>query len=214
MGWAGSLGCHWTGKAYTIHSPWRNTPWVSTLRVAAPLSPLTHKPGPAPKYIHILCSKHAIPHSCISNELFNSSIRTYDQLDMHTSTKALNLLSNFAVMCRASEWKGELSPTKISVRHLSLFKPSVMSGLLKATQCKCKVAIANPREKRSNSDKVYYPLITCRNRNTFMLCLSSSNWSTKDLVEIRKVFETHLLKKQMLLVHVKNSNNQISVSVW
>lgn len=42
-GWAGSLGFHWAGKAYTIHIPWRSTPLVSTLHVAALLSPLIHK---------------------------------------------------------------------------------------------------------------------------------------------------------------------------
>ena len=45
--WEGSLGCHWSSLAYTIRIPSRRTPWVSTLHVAALLSPLTHKPGPA-----------------------------------------------------------------------------------------------------------------------------------------------------------------------
>lgn len=46
-----------------------------------------------------------------------------------TSTKALYLRSNFVIMWRASEWKGELSPTNTRVRHLSFFNPLVMSGL-------------------------------------------------------------------------------------
>lgn len=45
--WVGSLGCHWSGTAYTTRTPLRRTPWVSTLHVAALLSPLTHKPAPA-----------------------------------------------------------------------------------------------------------------------------------------------------------------------
>lgn len=55
---------------------------------------------------------------------------------LHTSTKALNLRSSFEVMWRASEWKGELSPTKISVRHFRLFSPSVMSGRLQVGKTK------------------------------------------------------------------------------
>lgn len=54
----------------------------------------------------------------------------FHSFDCHTSTKALYLLSNFDIIWSASEWKGELSPTKMRVRHRSLFNPSVMSGLL------------------------------------------------------------------------------------
>lgn len=48
----------------------------------------------------------------------------------YTSTKALYLLSSLEVMWRASEWKGESSPTKISVRHCNFLNPPVMSYLL------------------------------------------------------------------------------------
>lgn len=49
---------------------------------------------------------------------------------VHTSTKALYLLSILEVMWTASEWKGELSPTNIRERHCSFRSPSLMSGLL------------------------------------------------------------------------------------
>jgi len=80
-------------------------------------------------------------------------------IDPHawTSTKALYLLSSFEVMWRASEWKGEFSPTNIRDRHCSFPNPSLMSRL---------------------------PLIAWRNRQTFKLCLSSSNllqeWTISD----------------------------------
>lgn len=64
-----------------------------------------------------------------------------------TSTSALYLLSSFVVMWRASEWKGEFSPTKISVLHCSFFKDSVKSCL---------------------------PFMDWRNLQTLVPCLSSS----------------------------------------
>lgn len=109
---------------------------------------------------------------------------------LHTSTKALNLLSSFEVMWRASEWKGELSPTKISVRHFNLFNPSVISGLLQVGkkqvvthglaysqtnggQYTCAhTKLKMVKEIRSRS----YWLIAWRNRKTFALFLSSSSW--------------------------------------
>lgn len=62
MGWVDSSGCRWSGTAYTTRTPWRRTPWVSTLHVVAPLSPLIHKPGPA-LTIHPL-KNTAFAHSC------------------------------------------------------------------------------------------------------------------------------------------------------
>lgn len=41
-----SVDYHWTGMAYIIHTPWRSTPSVSTLRVAALRLPSIHKLGP------------------------------------------------------------------------------------------------------------------------------------------------------------------------
>lgn len=58
---------------------------------------------------------------------------------VHTSTNALNLLSSFEVMWRASAWKGEFSPTIIRDRHFSFLSPSVMSGLLQNKTSKVKV---------------------------------------------------------------------------
>lgn len=55
-------------------------------------------------------------------------------LNIYTSMSALNLLSSFEVMWRELKWNGEFSPTKISVRHCSVFNPSVMSDLLKETR--------------------------------------------------------------------------------
>lgn len=51
-----------------------------------------------------------------------------------TSTNALYRLSRLEVMWSASEWNGELSPTKIRERHCSFLNPSVMSGLLLDTK--------------------------------------------------------------------------------
>lgn len=41
-----SVDYHWTGMAYIIRTPWRSTPSVSTLRVAALRLPSIHKLGP------------------------------------------------------------------------------------------------------------------------------------------------------------------------
>jgi hypothetical protein len=49
---------------------------------------------------------------------------------LYTSTKALNRLSNFEVIWSASEWNGDISPTKISDRQCNFLNPSLRSGLL------------------------------------------------------------------------------------
>lgn len=46
MGSAGFSGCHSAGSVCIVRSPSWSTPSESTLRVAAPPSPLIHKPGP------------------------------------------------------------------------------------------------------------------------------------------------------------------------
>lgn len=104
---------------------------------------------------------------------------------LHTSTRALYLLSSFEVMYKASEWKGELSPTKISVRHCSPFSPLVRSGLLKIGKSELKhINMPMYREDRMQTiltlmKQFYnrnYRLIAWRNRNTLVLFLSSNNW--------------------------------------
>lgn len=64
----------------------------------------------------------------------------------HTSIRALYLLFISLLMCRASWWKGDCSPTIISVRHFNFLKLSLIS---------CRWWIA------------------CKKRITFLLCLSS-----------------------------------------
>lgn len=65
----------------------------------------------------------------------------------YTSTKALYLLSSLEVMWRASEWKGESSPTKISVRHCNFLNPPVMSYLLHTSSHHQAVQMTNIRNK-------------------------------------------------------------------
>lgn len=115
-------------------------------------------------------------------------------------------------MWRASEWKGELSPTKISVRHFRLFSPSVMSGRLQVGKTKLQniniysqsylrrfYTCTQRRPVEKQLWHSFYLLIAWRNRKTFILCLSSSNWGNKYAMGIKQVssFKTPLIKKKM-----------------
>lgn len=73
MGWVDSSGCRLSGTAYTTRTPWRRTPWVSTLHVAAPLSPLIHKPGPALTTHTLIYTP--FPQSCTFIQVFLDWIR-------------------------------------------------------------------------------------------------------------------------------------------
>ena len=88
-------------------------------------------------------------------------------LRYHTSTKAQYLRSSFAVMWRASVWKGDWSPTKISVRHFNVFRPSVMSGLLMINTWKFRYYVVKRNDSLGNTD--YYCMSCCNTQTDLFI---------------------------------------------
>lgn len=142
---------------------------LSGLRGLSLTRPGRYSPNPMKKNsigINIACGCSSVtndPQACTSNfkqknikacsKNLNACSKmtrvVFSYIKPHTSTKALYFLSNAATMWRVSEWKGDWSPTNMSVRHFKLLNPSVMSCLL---------------------------LIASRNRLRLIPCLSPSSW--------------------------------------